>query len=131
VTLEELRRQADLAMWAWEGLERDVSDAEDEVWQARASGDAALERRWRECAERRQAVADRAWEQVELAEDAVAEAEYEAEYPEEAAAERAAAEQSAAAIRPRELFDRYVRNGTITPEFYELLTGVTAPTRRS
>lgn len=118
MTIEELRRRAERARWDCESLDRDLDEAETEVWLARAAGDTELERTWQERARQLDDAAYRAWERVEEAEEAVSEAEYEAEYPQEAAAERAASE-----IRLKEVSDRLLRDGKITPEFYRRLTG--------
>jgi len=128
VTLDELRRQAEQATWAWEGLDRDAEDAEDQVLRAQEAGDAVLERQWHERAEQLQIAADRAWERAEEAEEAVANAEYEADYPEEAAAERAAADErmKEAGVRMKEICGILLRNGTISPEFYAKMTATPA-----
>jgi hypothetical protein len=135
VTLDELRRQAEHATWAWEGLERDAEDAEEQVLRAREAGDALLERQWQERAEQRQKAADRAWERAEEAEEAVTDAEYEADYPEEAAAERAAADErmkdvdarrKEAGVQLKEICGTLLRNGTISPEFYAKMTSTPA-----
>jgi len=118
MTLEELRQRVERAEWDCKGLDQDADEAETEVWRAQAAGDAELERLWRERAERRRAAADRAYDRLMEAEEALAQAEYEAENPEEAAAERAAAAEEAA---KGPLLPRLVRAGVISQETLDRL----------
>ena len=121
MTVEALKRQAAEAERNYNRLDQDADEAEDEVWRARAEGDAELEGRWQARADERRAAADRAYDRMTEAEGLVADAEWEAEYPEEAAAERAAAPERRR--QQNELFGTLLRDGVITQELYERLVG--------
>ena len=124
MTLEELRQRAERATRDYERLDDDAEDAEDEVCLARAAGDTALEQRCQQRATRLRDAADRAYDRMELADEALAEAEWEIENPEEAAAERAAEPERRQ--RQNELFGKLLRDGVITQEFYERLLDTAA-----
>jgi hypothetical protein len=124
VTLEELRRRAERAMWEYESADADAEEAEDEVCLAQAAGDTALEQRCLQRATRLRDAADRAYDRMELADETLAEAEWEIENPEEAAADRAAEPERRK--RQDELFGKLLRDGVITQEFYERLLDTAA-----
>jgi hypothetical protein len=124
VTLEELRRRAERAEWDHDRLDAAAEEAETEVYLAKAAGDTALERWWQERATQRREAADRAYDRLELADEAAAEAEWAIENPEEAAEE--ARIEATAGARAKEVINKLLREGKIDPKYRELMTEVAA-----
>jgi len=119
-----LRRKAAHATWDCNAAETDCDHAEMQVCLAQEAGDTALEQRWQKRVMQLRDRADRAYDLMTSAEEAVAEEEWAIENPEEAAAERAAAPERRK--QGNELFGKLLRDGVIPQELYERLIGSAA-----